>query len=192
MILFSPLVNQFQGFFIEDNKFKADYGSPNDIDLSRLYKIIKYIYLNYDQRITLEDLSNVVYLNPYYISHLIKNTSGLSFQNFLNYIRLEHAEKLLVENKLTLTQISQACGFSSLAYFNKCFKAWYDMTPAEYRANLKPCERSYHGPFSEKRRNCTVGALSSPQPLREAASTWAVSSHHIFIPVKYSCRSGKI
>ena len=184
------LVNQFQGFFIEDNKFKADHGSPNDIDLSRLYKIIKYIYLNYGQRITLKDLSNVVYLNPYYISHLIKNTSGLSFQNFLNYIRLEHAEKLLVENKLTLTQISQACGFSSLAYFNKCFKAWYDMTPAEYRANLKPCERSYHGPFSEQDAIALLEPylLSAPQ---RSSEHLAKSSHHIFIPVKYSYRSGK-
>jgi AraC-like DNA-binding protein len=185
------LVNQFQGFFIEDNKFKADHGGPSDIDLSRLYKIIKYIYLNYDKKITLVDLSNIVYLNPYYISHLIKNTSGLSFQNFLNYVRLEYAEKLLVENELTLTQISQLCGFSSLSYFNKCFKSWYNMTPAQYRANLSPCERSFHQPFSAK----TAISLLEPYILTTHSQRnrehLAKSSHHIFIPVKYSYRSGK-
>ncbi|MGI6733987.1 MAG: helix-turn-helix domain-containing protein [Anaerovoracaceae bacterium] len=185
------LVNQFQGFFIEDNKFKADHGGPNDVDLSRLYKIIKYIYLNYDKKITLEDLSNIVYLNPYYISHLIKNTSGLSFQNFLNYVRLEYAEKMLVENKLTLTQISQSCGFSSLSYFNKCFKAWYNMTPAEYRARLKPCERCSHGPFSkEAAMSLLEPYLLSPHSQRSSEHL-DKSSHHIFIPVKYSYRSGK-
>ena len=111
--LIFTLVNQFQGFLIEDNKFKADTGGPGDIDLSRLYTIIKYIYLNYNKKITLEDLADLVYLNPYYISHLIKNTSGLSFQKFLSYVRLEYAEKHLVENQLTLTQISESCGFSS-------------------------------------------------------------------------------
>ena len=189
--LIFTLVNQFQGFFIEDNKFKADLGNPNDIDLNRLYKIIKYIYLNYDKRITLEDLADIVYLNPYYISHLIKNTSGLSFQNFLNYVRLEYAEKLLVENQMTLTQISESCGFSSLSYFNKCFKIWYQMTPAQYRKQLSPCERRYHEPYSEKVAMSLLESYilaSRSQNNKEFISKF---SHHIFIPVKYDLRAGK-
>ncbi|GAB1476772.1 hypothetical protein MASR2M70_16080 [Bacillota bacterium] len=189
--LIFTLVNQFQGFFIEDNKFKADRGNPGDIDLSRLYTIIKHIYQNYDQRITLEDLADIVYLNPYYISHLIKNTSGLSFQNFLNYVRLEYAEKRLVENRLTLTQISESCGFSSLSYFNKCFRDWYEITPAQYRKQLSPCERSYREPYSEKTAISMLESytiLSRSQKNREYISK---SSHHIFIPVKYTHRTGK-
>ncbi len=184
------LVNQFQGFFIEDNKFKADRGNSDDIDLNRLYKIIKYIYLNYDKKITLEDLSEIVFLSPYYISRLIKNTSGLSFQNFLNYVRLEYAEKLLVENELTLTQISDFCGFSSLSYFNKCFKIWYDMTPAQYRKQLDPCERRHHGPFSEEVAIALLEHYLMPHRSKKRSELLAKTSHHIFIPVKYTLRSG--
>lgn len=185
------LVNQFQGFLIEDNKFKAGHGDSNDIDIKRLYKIIKYIYLNYDKKITLNDLSDIVHLNPYYISHLIKNTSGLSFQKFLNYVRLEYAEKKLIENKLTLTQISQFCGFSSLSYFNNCFKTWYNMTPAEYKKQRCPCERTYHQPI------CEETAISLLKPYVHSygsvpdAENLPKSSRHIFIPVKYNYRSGK-
>ncbi len=189
--LIFTLVNQFQGFFIEDHKFKADHGGPSDIDLSRLYQIIKYIYLNYDQKITLEDLSNIVYLNPYYISHLIKNTSGLSFQNFLNYVRVEYAEKLLVEGELTLTQISESCGFSSLSYFNKSFRAWYNITPGQYRAQRKPCERRFHGPFSEEAAISLLKSYVMAHHGHTNKGALSKSSHHIFIPVKYRSRSGK-
>lgn len=189
--LIFTLVNQFQGFFIEDNKFKADRANPSDIDLNRLYQIIKYIYLNYDKKITLEDLAEIVYLNPYYISHLIKNTSGLSFQNFLNYVRLEYAEKLLYENHLTLTQISESCGFSSLSYFNKCFRIWYDMTPAEYRKKLVPHQRRHHEPYSETTAMALLESYilaSRSQRKREYTSK---ASHHIFIPVKKNLKAGK-
>ena len=190
--LIFTLVNQFQGFFIEDNKFKADRGGQSDIDFSRLYKIIKYIYLNYDKRITLEDLADIVYLSPYYISHLIKNTSGLSFQNFLNYVRLEYAEKLLVEDRLTLTQISESCGFSSLPYFNKCFRAWYNMTPAQYRKQLNPCERCSHGPFSKEMAVSLLETYIIARRSKMDDRLLSKSSHHIFIPVKYNYRTGKL
>lgn len=189
--LIFTLVNQFQGFLIEDHKFKAGHGDSNDIDIKRLYKIIKYIYLNYDKKITLNDLSDIVHLNPYYISHLIKNTSGLSFQKFLNYVRLEYAEKHLIENKLTLTQISQFCGFSSLSYFNNCFETWYNMTPAQYKKQRCPCERTYHQPICEETAISLLKPYIRSYGSASDAGNLPKSSRHIFIPVKYNYRSGK-
>ncbi len=185
------LVNQFQGFFIEDYKFKADQSHPEDVDLARLYKIIKYIYLNYDKKITLDDLSQMLYLSPYYISHLIKNTSGLSFQNFLNYVRLEYAEKMLAESGLNLTEISRACGFSSLSYFNKCFRTWYDMTPSQYRQQVLPSERSFHGEISFDEGMALLKEYLFNMGIRGEDKVNPQFSQHIFIPVRVDFRSGK-
>lgn len=184
------LVNQFQGFFIEDFKFKAGHTDASSVDLARLYEIIKYIYLNYDKKITLDDLADLVYLNPYYVSHLIKSTSGLSFQNFLNYVRLEFAEKLLVENQLSLTQVAGFCGFSSLAYFNKCFKTWYSITPAQYRNQLNPCERTYHPPFEEEEAFRLLENFIVDKEKNRGRTSSSKTSQHIFIPVKYDFRKG--
>ncbi len=189
--LIFTLVNQFQGFFIEDYKFKADTGSPSDIDLNRLYKIIKYIYLNYNKKITLEDLADIVYLNTFYISHLIKNTSGLSFQNFLNYIRIEYAEKLLVDSQMNLTQISESCGFSSLSYFNKCFKTWYKITPAQYRKQLVRYERIYHKGYPQETALSLLEKYILSSHWDKNHELVAKYSHHIFIPVKSSFKIGK-
>lgn len=142
------MVDKFQAFFIENNEFHSGHEDASPIDLERLYRIMHHMYVNFDKKITLGDIAELEHLSIHYVSHFIKKTSGLSFQNLLNYIRLEQSEKLLNENKYTLTHISEACGFSSAAYFNKCFKSWYGITPAEYRKQIRPVRRVSHPPFS--------------------------------------------
>lgn len=147
--LVSILVNHFQGFFMEDYQYKTSQENLNPVDLQRLSRITRFILENYKEKISLEDVANMEHLSSYYISHLIKKTLGFNFQNFVNAIRLEFAEKLLVFSNLTLMQISEECGFSSPNYFNKCFSSWHGKTPAEYRKNYHPCERSYRKDFSD-------------------------------------------
>ena len=81
---------------------------------------------------------------------MVKNISGLSFKNYLNYVRAEYSEEILAEQVLTLTEICEACGFSSLAYFIKCFPFWHGKTPVQYRKDL-PYE-NIDGRFQNQRR----------------------------------------
>ncbi|WP_269477998.1 helix-turn-helix domain-containing protein [Hominibacterium faecale] len=148
--LVSILVNHFQGFFMEDYQYKTSQEDMSPDDLQRLSRITRYIMLNYKEKITLDDVSNMEHLSSYYVSHLIKKTLGFNFQNFVNAIRLEYAEKLLVFTNMTLMQISEECGFSSPNYFNKCFSAWHGKTPAQYRKAYHPCERSFKAPFTQE------------------------------------------
>ena len=94
--LVSILVNHFQGFFMEDYQYKTSQENMSPDDLHRLSRITRYIMLNYNKKITLDDVSEMEHLSSYYASHLIKKTLGFNFQNFVNAIRLEFAEKLLV------------------------------------------------------------------------------------------------
>ncbi|MCB6994036.1 AraC family transcriptional regulator [bacterium 210820-DFI.6.37] len=146
----SILVNHFQGFYMEDYQYKTSQADMSREDLQRLCRITRYIMLNYKEKISLDDVSEQEHLSTYYLSHLIKENLGFNFQNFVNAIRLEFAEKLLVSSSMTLMQVSQECGFSSPNYFNKCFSAWYGKTPAQYRKAYVPRERSYRADFSQK------------------------------------------
>ena len=146
----STMVTHFQGFYMEDYQYKT---SPQDLrpeDLQRLCRVTRYIMLHYREKIALDDIAAMEHLSPYYMSHLIREHLGFNFQNFVNAIRLEFAEKQLVFTNKTLTQISQDCGFSSPNYFNKCFSAWHGETPSQYRKNYVPCERSYKTPFTKE------------------------------------------
>lgn len=148
--LISILVHHFQGFFMEDYQYKISQEDMSPDDLQRLCRITRFIMLHYDQKITLDDVSKMEHLSSFYLSHLIKENLGFNFQNFVNGIRLEFAEKRLVFTNDTLTRISQDCGFSSLNYFNKCFSAWHGKTPAQYRKSYVPKERSFQKPFTQE------------------------------------------
>lgn len=147
--LISTLVEQFQDFVFSGTLFKPDKRQLKDTDMWRYLKISDYMYTNYQEPISLQTLSDYLHLSPYYVSHLVKDISGLSFKNYLNYVRVEYSEKLLAEQVLTLTEICETCGFSSLTYFNKCFSFWHGKTPAQYRKSLPNCTRSYGRAFSE-------------------------------------------
>lgn len=174
--LVSILVEHFQGFYMEDYQYKVSQENLSPDDLQRLCRITRFIMLHYDQKITLDDVSKMEHLSSFYLSHLIKETLGFNFQNFVNAIRLEFAEKGLVFTNDTLTRISQNCGFSSLNYFNKCFSAWYGKTPAQYRKALVPRERSFQKPFTQKEAlsllapylNVSKGKIEPPKNLSVA------------------------
>lgn len=146
--LVSILVEHFQGFFMEDFQYKTSQEDLSQEDLERLCRITRFIMLNYQEKITLDDIARMEHLSTYYLSHLIKEHLGFNFQNFVNSIRLEFAEKLLVFSNMTLMQISQECGFSSPNYFNKCFSAWHGKTPAQYRKSYTPCDRTFRRDFT--------------------------------------------
>ena len=177
------MVDKFQAFFIENKEFHYVHEVASPIDFERLYRIMHFLYVNYDKKITLGDIAGLEHLSIHYISHFIKKTSGLSFQNLLNYIRLEQAEKLLNENKYTLTHISEACGFSSTAYFNKCFKSWYGITPSEYKKQLRPSGRLFHEPFSKSEALLLLqDYLNTDLPSTEELEG-GYSINHLVIPV---------
>ena len=134
---------------MEDFQYKTSSQDMSEEDLQRLCRITRYIMLNYKEKISLDDISQLEHLSSYYLSHLIKENLSFNFQNFVNAIRLEFAEKLLVFSNMTLMQISQECGFSSPNYFNKCFSAWHGKTPAQYRKDYVPCNRTIIGSFTQ-------------------------------------------
>lgn len=178
------MVDKFQAFFIENNEFHSGHEDASPIDLERLYRIMHHMYVNFDKKITLGDIAELEHLSIHYVSHFIKKTSGLSFQNLLNYIRLEQSEKLLNENKYTLTHISEACGFSSAAYFNKCFKSWYGITPAEYRKQIRPVRRVSHPPFSKSEALHLLQDYLNTDLPSSVDLEGGYSVNHLVIPVR--------
>ncbi|KAF0506276.1 AraC family transcriptional regulator [Pediococcus pentosaceus] len=100
---------------------------------NRINLLTKFIEANYNQVITLDDLSNLTHLNPSYLSRFIKKNFGISFFDYLTKIRLEHSYKLIVETDLPIMSISNTCGFRTYHQFNKEFKIRYHETPSKIR-----------------------------------------------------------
>ncbi len=155
------LIHQFRGFFIFNNEFHPSEATASITNIERIERIMKYIDLNMDSRITLDDIAGLEHLNSYYISHLITDALGLSFQSLLNHLRSEAVEKLLIHSFLSLTQISETVGFSSLTYMNKVFLSLHGVTPSVYRKSHKKINREYGIPFSKEEALLLLNSYST-------------------------------
>lgn len=68
-----------------------------------------------------------------YIGKLFKNQMKCSFNEYVNTLRLKHACSLLHSSNMTIKEIADASGYSSIEYFMYSFKKKMMMTPSEYR-----------------------------------------------------------
>ena len=144
------LLKNFQYFYYKESggrHFVNRYeGRSNQAQAYRIRSLMYYIWDNYNQKITLKEYADKTYINMYYLSHMIKTSTGLNFQDLLNFTRVEQSEMLLLETDRKISQIAHDCGFSATRYFEKYFKNWFQVSPEEYRSRNV---RRLTLPFSE-------------------------------------------
>ena len=100
-------------------------------------EIRRYIDLHFKEALTLELLSDEAHMNKYYLSHSFKKEYGVSPINYLISRRINESKYLLAETDLTMSQIAQLLGFSSLSYFSQTFRKTQGMSPMEFRQSSK-------------------------------------------------------
>ena len=97
-------------------------------------KAAHFIVENYQNNISLEDISRYVHLSPEYFSKKFKQDTGVGFREYLVKIRLQHAARLLLTTTMSVTDIAFSCGFNSSNYFSNTFTKVMGMPPAKYRS----------------------------------------------------------
>ena len=83
--------------------------------------------------LTLEEVANHVHLNPAYFSSLFKQSTGSSFKEYLNMVRIEESKRLLANTDYSVIDIAVASGFGDQSYFCRVFKKYTGLTPRQYR-----------------------------------------------------------
>lgn len=99
--------------------------------------IKRYIDLHFKEPLTLEQLSEEAHMSKYYLSHAFKREYGVSPINYLISRRISESKYLLAETDLSMSQIAQLLGFSSLSYFSQVFRKTHGTSPMEFRQNAK-------------------------------------------------------
>ncbi|MDQ0362078.1 GH39 family glycosyl hydrolase [Breznakia pachnodae] len=100
---------------------------------NRLESILKYIYTNYNVRLSLDDIASHFFMSSSYFSRYFKSETGKNFVDFINHIRLMKAVEDVENTDKNITQIAIDHGFASTTAFNKLFKEEYKVTPSTYR-----------------------------------------------------------
>ena len=97
----------------------------------------RYIDLHFKEALTLDLLAEEAHMNKFYLSHAFKKEYGVSPINYMLSRRIEESKYLLAETDLSLSQIAQLLGFSSLSYFSQAFRKTQDISPIEFRQSTK-------------------------------------------------------
>ena len=97
----------------------------------------RYIDLHFKEALTLEQLAEEGHMNKFYLSHAFKREYGVSPINYMVSKRIEESKYLLAETDLSMSQIAQLLGFSSLSYFSQVFHRTQGVSPKEYRLSQK-------------------------------------------------------
>ncbi len=103
----------------------------------RLNRILEYMAEHYHEPILLKDIADLENISSYHVSHFIKERLGISFQDYLNILRFEHAYPLVTQTSLNILDICIESGFSSSRYLNQMFRKYFGCTAAEYRRQNK-------------------------------------------------------
>ena len=105
-------------------------------NFSNLQRAILYIINNFKKNISLEDVASHTGLSPVYLSAQMKKELGLSFKEYLDSLRFNHAQSLLQFSSMTIQQICAESGFSNYENFIRRFTKRIGVSPQKYRSSL--------------------------------------------------------
>ena len=141
-VLLRSLINYFELHFTSEFFLLSDHREntlrDNIVQANRLKSIMIYFYEHFPQKIQLQDVADLTFVNRYHISHLVKEGIGYTFSELLQHIRIEKSEVYLLGTDMPINRIVFELGFSSYRYFSQHFKKLFHMTPTAYRKKYGP------------------------------------------------------
>lgn len=96
-------------------------------------KSAKFMSEHFSEPLTLEQVASQVHLSTSYFSSLFKQTTGVTFKEHLNRIRIEESKQLLLHTDYSIIDIAISVGFEDQSYFSKVFKKRTGMSPKQFR-----------------------------------------------------------
>ena len=98
-----------------------------------IYKAADYVKRHYMEKITLEKVAAYVYLSPSYFSKIFGEGMNCKFNNYLNRVRIQNAQRLLLDETKSLEEVAYLVGYEDQSYFSKVFKKIVGQPPRRYR-----------------------------------------------------------
>lgn len=106
--------------------------------IARVNKVMDYLENHIDQPVNLEKLAQIACFSPYHFHRIFSVLTGETLNSFILRIRLEKASQLLqYHKKMTVGEIAQSCGFTSISLFSRTFRKHVGMTANTFRKTRK-------------------------------------------------------
>lgn len=128
LVLLQTLVKRFRGADVARSELVKQQQRAQ-----RLKKLFDHIAVNYAEKISLDEASEIAGLSQPQFIRLFKQVAGMTFVAYMTHVRLSHAVQLLREGERTIAEVANEVGFSDQSYFDCRFKASFGTTPRDYQ-----------------------------------------------------------
>jgi LacI family transcriptional regulator len=108
----------------------TDFLAVNDKEVS---KALHFIYYNFKERISVDDVVNATALSRRVLEKRFQSVLKRSILDEINTLRIKHVKQLLIETELSITEISDFCGYTDIKNLSRYFKRYEHLNPLEFR-----------------------------------------------------------
>lgn len=99
-------------------------------------QVMEYVCEHYDKKLSLQSLAKHVGLSPQYLSKYFRKTTNMCLTQYINLIRLEHANKCLSNVNINISEVAVSNGFTDVKTYVRACKNVYGLTPSAMRKEI--------------------------------------------------------
>ncbi|MGF7229968.1 AraC family transcriptional regulator [Arachidicoccus sp.] len=107
--------------------------AENSNESERMNNVYQYILQHFQEKISLQEISDVAHISPHSFCRFFKSRAQKSFSTFLTEVRINHACRLLAETDHPVADICYESGFYNFSNFNRHFKLLTKKSPLQHR-----------------------------------------------------------
>ena len=122
--------------FYESISHKALFADNNSARNDLLSEILSYMNKRITEPITIEDICHEFYISRSSLQALFKTHLNTSPKNYLLNIKLQKSKELIRQSQYTISETAYMLGFSSIHYFSRLFKKYFNTTPSAYAKKI--------------------------------------------------------
>lgn len=114
---------------------QIDLGGDNRriLNMKIMQEVLDYLESNYMNGVRLEEAAKQAKMSLFHFSRFFKNITGMSYTSYLNSLRVDKAEEMIMSTQKTMLEIALECGFTNVRTFNRVFKQLKKCKPTDLR-----------------------------------------------------------
>lgn len=131
------IILELFSLLLRDYKDGSLLNYPDDKEVRRyrtIYPAIQMIRRDCTKEHSIDELSLACNVSKYHFCRIFKESTGMSAVEYRNEYRLQTANSMLKSTDITVAEVSLRCGFDDPAYFSRCYKNKYGISPLKDRA----------------------------------------------------------